>query len=600
MKHLWLGVAASALMIGTSAMGQVNEVDPAHDLSKIAEFTIQHFDLPAEAGQPIVVGLTLDGEAQRLELRPQSVRGDRFVLIVVGEDNVERQVEPPPSVTYRGHLDGVPGSDAGLSLIDGQLHGILLVPSRDPADELVWWSIDPLTLYMPDAPRTAHVVYKARDLPAIPGFCGLVDQALPFQVQAGRGEGTDNPDQMLVCELAIDSDVQFYTLSGSNQQTATNNIETIINGVNVIYQRDVEVQMQIVHVIIRTTAGPYTTTTNANTILNQFANHWATSQGSVHRDLAHMVSGKTFSGSTIGIAFLSGVCSFSNGYGLIQYPGLSTAFRIAVSAHEIGHNFSAPHCDGDPTCGIMCSGLGGCNGIITSFGATEKSRIRGYAIGRSCLSPLIPPVLPLPFFDDFPSTTLDTGKWEFATLAGVNGTAVNPISPPYTLAFNNVSSVTSKELDVAQVLYAGRVFASWWTQHRFVEAGKRMDVEYFSPFLNSWRPLKTHVSDGVNQTRFYPHEVELPADAHGTRFRIRFTSQGNDGLDLWYVDDVYVGIHCRVDINKDRQLDIFDFLDFSNLFAIGADIADWDRSGTHDIFDFLAFSNSFSAGCYPQ
>jgi len=55
--------------------------------------------------------------------------------------------------------------------------------------------------------------------------------------------------------------------------------------------------------------------------------------------------------------------------------------------------------------------------------------------------------------------------------------------------------------------------------------------------------------------------------------------------------------HCRVDLDGDGELTIFDFLEYQNLFATGDPIADFDGDGALTIFDFLAFQNAFDAGC---
>ncbi len=54
---------------------------------------------------------------------------------------------------------------------------------------------------------------------------------------------------------------------------------------------------------------------------------------------------------------------------------------------------------------------------------------------------------------------------------------------------------------------------------------------------------------------------------------------------------------CRVDLDDDGQLTIFDFLEFQNLFDAGEPAADFDQDGRLTIFDFLAFQNAFDAGC---
>ena len=54
---------------------------------------------------------------------------------------------------------------------------------------------------------------------------------------------------------------------------------------------------------------------------------------------------------------------------------------------------------------------------------------------------------------------------------------------------------------------------------------------------------------------------------------------------------------CRVDLDGDGQLTIFDFLVFQNLFATGDMRADFDGDGQLTIFDFLTFQNEFAVGC---
>lgn len=54
---------------------------------------------------------------------------------------------------------------------------------------------------------------------------------------------------------------------------------------------------------------------------------------------------------------------------------------------------------------------------------------------------------------------------------------------------------------------------------------------------------------------------------------------------------------CRVDLDGDDELTIFDFLAFQNLFDAGDLLADFDGDEELTIFDFLAFQNEFDAGC---
>ncbi len=57
------------------------------------------------------------------------------------------------------------------------------------------------------------------------------------------------------------------------------------------------------------------------------------------------------------------------------------------------------------------------------------------------------------------------------------------------------------------------------------------------------------------------------------------------------------GVVCRVDLDGDGELTLFDFLTFSNLFDAGDLVADFDGDGSLTLFDFLTFTNEFDAGC---
>ncbi|MEQ8843872.1 MAG: GC-type dockerin domain-anchored protein [Phycisphaerales bacterium] len=54
---------------------------------------------------------------------------------------------------------------------------------------------------------------------------------------------------------------------------------------------------------------------------------------------------------------------------------------------------------------------------------------------------------------------------------------------------------------------------------------------------------------------------------------------------------------CRVDLDGDGLLTVFDFLALQNEFGAGSPVADFDGDGQLTIFDFLVFQNAFDRGC---
>ncbi|UYV12879.1 MAG: S8 family serine peptidase [Phycisphaera sp.] len=210
----------------------------------------------------------------------------------------------------------------------------------------------------------------------------------------------------------------------------------------------------------------------------------------------------------------------------------------------------------------------------------------------------------LPFEDDFPDLDLDTEKWiEVSASTGPTSLGMNPPSEPYSLLMLNDATLASSRINVPIDLIPDMpVEVAFHSQHRGVESGKTLNVEYYSGFHGEWRDLTEVVSDGSDQTTFTASATTIPLDAYGDGFRVRFTTPGSDVTDFWYIDDVRVQIvsddpTCRADLDGDGSLTIFDFLEFQNLFSSGDLAADFDGDGQLNIFDFLAFQNEFAAGC---
>ncbi len=87
------------------------------------------------------------------------------------------------------------------------------------------------------------------------------------------------------------------------------------------------------------------------------------------------------------------------------------------------------------------------------------------------------------------------------------------------------------------------------------------------------------------------------SDSVSATYRGQEPFMGREGPKLFITVDGVGGPTCRVDLDGDGELTIFDFLQFSNLFDSGDLSVDFDGDGELTIFDFLTFSNEFDAGC---
>ena len=274
-----------------------------------------------------------------VDLESHSVRSPRFELRVQQANGEIVTVDPGPVRTYRGEVLGLTGSKVAGSLLDDGFHARIVTKAGDD----YWVQPD----RSPGAPDGQHLLYRADDAAMTMAACGT--DSLP-NAQIGQRVyspgGTVVAAAAEVAELACDADYEYYADYGFSSVNVTNRIESVINTMNLQYESEVNISHDIVSTTVRTSAGsqPYTSS-DAVTLLNQMRSEWNSNQGGVARDIAHLFTGKSIIGGTIGIAWVGVICNGSYGYGLVE-SDFNNNFACAtdLSAHELGHNWNAQHC----------------------------------------------------------------------------------------------------------------------------------------------------------------------------------------------------------------------------------------------------------------
>lgn len=169
------------------------------------------------------------------------------------------------------------------------------------------------------------------------------------QQAATNGTGFD------LATVAVDTDHQLLSLKFANSTTdATNYIASMFATINVMYERDLNVELLVGDTILRTSAAsdPYTQQPDpssgaaAANQLNEFTNYWSANYANVPRALASMLSGKSTNAfEASGIAWVGGLCDFSLGYNFNQlFTFTESVYEdTIILGHEIGHNFGTRH-----------------------------------------------------------------------------------------------------------------------------------------------------------------------------------------------------------------------------------------------------------------
>lgn len=360
-------------------------VDQAKASIGLTSTRVAKLELPLFEGQAFEITVPILGAERSVVLQPHSVRSERFEVIAISGDGTQTPIDPGPVKTYRGHVNGLEGAQVAGVLEEIGLTAIVLL------EDGTKYVIEPLVERVAGAGFEDHAVFRSDEvISEVETSCGVVANADddPW-ANMDREDMTERGLNMKVAEVGCDTDVQFLNALGS-EAAATTRIEAIINGVNTQYENQVGITHEITTIILRTSEPDPYTSTNIDTTLGQLRTQWLSVHDNIQRDMAHLFSGKNFDGSTIGLAWVGVVCNSNLHYAVSEtFQRSSFGCKTDLVAHEMGHNWNAPHCSGGCNA-TMNAGLTCTNNFITS----TRNIITTFKNSRGCLSnpaPATPP-----------------------------------------------------------------------------------------------------------------------------------------------------------------------------------------------------------------
>lgn len=369
----------------------------------VTEGEVQTIELHSGPSGSLRFDLHLAGQVRAVDLFPHSVRSADYQLLIQGADGSLRPGPVTTPSTYRGVVEGFPDSSVAASVVDGKLRATVVLSEELPIQE-----VQAARDFDPQAGAAEYLVFESADVLPKHGTCAMDEQPLVpesfasvLEVEddgaAPEGGGGGDPEfDFQVCKIACDADFEFFELNDSSVVLTEADIEAVINGVSNIYEKETEILYEISTIVVRDYEDDPYTQNNAGNLLTKFRNYWNNNHKDINRDIAHLFTGRDLAGTTIGIASLGVICNKTAGYGLSQSRySLNMANRRALTAHELGHNWNSPHCDGDPDCAIMCSGVGGCINNGKTFGVASEKKILKTKNTVTCLSEPAPPAQPM-------------------------------------------------------------------------------------------------------------------------------------------------------------------------------------------------------------
>lgn len=205
----------------------------------------------------------------------------------------------------------------------------------------------------------------------------------------------------------------------------------------------------------------------------------------------------------------------------------------------------------------------------------------------------------IPWEDGFEDGITDILDWASSDAIATTDASNTPEG---TMSAKLTGSQSLESADVDASNPPGAIWMRYRVEHQGVESGESLLVEY-KDFLGNWQTLETIVSDGIDQSTFELRQLPLPVFGFGGNTGLRFTAQGNEEDDAWYIDDVAITTEfvedevCPADLNGDGMLNFFDVSAFLTAYNANDPAADFNDDGMFNFFDVSAFLSDYNTGC---
>ncbi len=294
------------------------------------------------------------------------------------------------TMLYRGRLEGVPGSWLRLAHTATGWQGLIWDGSEllavDAAEAL-----DGLTETPVGATGRIPVVFRAADvrLPPDAVSCAAAPTGDPPPVAGKAALETVVRELKAAADQAVDvamiGDADFASRHAIDPESA---LAVRLNNIDGIFSEQVGVTLNVTEFrVFDPASDPLTASTDARNLLDDLGRYKLADSGLRPLALVHLYTGRDLDGTTAGIAYTGGLCRSQFGAGLSE--GRRTVITdTLIGAHEIGHNFGAPHdgeagspCESTPETFLMAPRINN----SSTFSTCSLEQIAAELAGTTCL-----------------------------------------------------------------------------------------------------------------------------------------------------------------------------------------------------------------------
>jgi PKD repeat protein len=476
------------------------------------------------------INLAFGAHQWELSLQPNPILSSSYFARAI-HGSVTTTLPWPTVQPYKGYTTA--GGKVRLTVDMNLIYGMI----QDGED---WWYIEPVWYLDNNAPRDLYVVYNRdnvkKTLDAQRDCAALEHEEMIQHYDDEPHEHHEDEPEQLACfqvDLAIASDASMLTKYGSEPAVEAHNV-AVINNVTNDYSGSFnhELQFNIVTQVVSST-NPWGANANAGTYLGNFRNWGNAGNFGVTFDLGEMWTDIDLNGSTIGIAFLSAVCT-SNKYHVLQDFSNNAELLRCLTSHEIGHNFAAVHDNCTTPDFIMCPFVSTSNDWSNASVASISGHITS-RINNGCLQPCSsgpPPTADFSWdpdpgcvaqpvsFTDNSTGNIFTRNWVFQGGSPAASTAQNPTVTWNTPGIKNITLTlntgTSSQVTLTQQI---TIFAVPTANFNFTFSGLTYN---FNGIATNATSFLWDFGDGETSTLEDPQYTYT----NGGIYTVTFTAQG--------------------------------------------------------------------------
>jgi hypothetical protein len=230
---------------------------------------------------------------------------------------------------YRGIIKGNPNSIATLSVVNGEISG--MVSSPDISGNLIIGK---------EKTSNSYIIYNDQQLSAYNRQeCATPDSQIQYTKDELRGVSVGTRALTDCVRIYFEVDYDIYQEKGSTIN-ASSFVTAIFNQVSTLYATE-QIHTLLSEIVVWTQASPYNGS-NATAMLNSFGSYRKGFNGDLAQLLSYKASG--------GIAYIDGLCRTNPAFSM-SYAGINNSFlnvptyswTVEVVTHELGHLFGSQH-----------------------------------------------------------------------------------------------------------------------------------------------------------------------------------------------------------------------------------------------------------------